>query len=71
MCPETFQPTGSYNMSNTKRFGIQLVINKPKILQYIKGYGNLEKLSINMKLYTLEYNILRFQSSIGGLLFNK
>ena len=58
-------------MSNTKRFGIQLVINKPKILEYIKGYGNLEKLSINMKLYTLEYNILRFQSSIGGLLFNK
>ena len=71
LCPETFQPTGSYNMSNTKKFGIQLVINKQKILQYIKGYGNLEKLSINMKLYTLEYNILRFQSSIGGLLFNK
>jgi len=71
LCPETFQPTGSYNMSNTKRFGIQLVINKSKILEYIKGYGNLEKLSINMKLYTLEYNILRFQSSIGGLLFNK
>lgn len=71
LCPETFQPTGSYNMSNTKRFGIQLVINKQKILEYIKGYENLEKLSINMKLYTLEYNILRFQSSIGGLLFNK
>lgn len=71
LCPESFQPTGSYNMSNTKRFGIQLIISKEKLLKYIQGYGNLDKLSINMKLYTLEYNILRFQSGLAGLLFKQ
>ena len=67
--PESFQPSGTFNMSNIQKFGIQLIINKQKLLKYVQGYANLEKLSINMKLCTFEYNIIRYQSGIAGLLF--
>ena len=71
ICPESFQPTGTFNMSNIKKFGIQIIINKSKLLKYIQGYGNLDKLAINMKLFTSEYNIVRYQSGLAGLLFSK
>ena len=42
-----------------------------KLLVYIGGYKNLKEISIQMDLFTYEYNILRFQSGIAGLLFQK
>ena len=69
--PETLQPTGAYNMSNTSKFWISLVLDYSKLLKYIGGYNNLKQLSIKMNLLTYEYNILRFQSGIAGLLYQQ
>ena len=35
ICPESFQPTGTFNMSNIKKFGIQIIINKSKLLKLL------------------------------------
>jgi hypothetical protein len=69
--PETLQPSGAYNMSNTGKFWISLVLDYTKILKYVGGYNNSKQLSIKMNLFTYEYNILRFQSGIAGLLYQQ
>ena len=69
--PELFQPTGSFNMSNCYKFGINVIMDYKKIIKYIGGYNNLKQMTVKMNLFTYEYNILRFQSGIAGLLFQK
>ena len=69
--PEAFQPTGAFNMSNCYKYGIIVVLDYQKLLNYIGGYKNLKQMSIQMDLFTYEYNILRFQSGIAGLLFQQ
>ena len=69
--PESFQPTGAFNMSNCYKYGITVVMDYQKLLVYIGGYKNLKQISIQMNLFTYEYNILRFQSGIAGLLFQQ
>jgi hypothetical protein len=68
--PEILQPTGAMNMSTINRFGIDLIMDRYKIIKYI-GNENLKKIGVRLTLYTLEYNILRYMSSMGHLLFVK
>ena len=70
--PEKLQPTGAFNMRVINTFTIQLVLDKQKYLQYFKSIGNttnLDTVTIQMNLQTIEYNILRYQAGIAGLLF--
>jgi hypothetical protein len=70
--PEKLQPTGAFNMKVINKFTIQLVLDKQKYLQYFKSVGNttnLDTVTIQMNLQTIEYNILRYQAGIAGLLF--
>jgi hypothetical protein len=72
--PEKFQPTGSINMDMYNTFRIQLIMDKNKFIQYF-GYfnyiSNLDTITITLKLSTLEYNLIRYQSGLAGLLFMK
>jgi len=70
--PEEFQPTGAINMNNFKYFSIEILINKEYILNYIKDKNFIDKLKnikLTMHLNTLEYNFVRYQSGLSGLLF--
>lgn len=72
--PEKFQPTGSINMDMYNSFRIQLILDKNKFLQYFGSFNNitnLDTIMITMNLSTLEYNLLRYQSGLAGLLFMK
>ena len=55
-------------------FRIQLILDKNKFLQYFGSFNsitNLDTTMITMNLSTLEYNLLRYQSGLAGLLFMK
>lgn len=70
--PREFQPSGSINMSNYNIFRIQVQIDKKKLFKYINNLNTLFGLrDVNFKMYltTYEYNVVRYQSSLGGLLF--
>lgn len=72
--PEKFQPTGAINMDMYNTFRIQLVIDKNKFLKYfgnINTATNLDSIMMTINLSTLEYNLVRYQSGLGGLLFMK
>ena len=70
--PTEFQPSGAINMSNYKMFRIQVQIDKYKFLKYINELNtifNLKDINFKMLLTTYEYNVVRYQSSLAGLLF--
>jgi hypothetical protein len=74
LTPEELQPSGVLNMSVIKKFSIELIIDGNKLINYItkiNNISNLQKLSIKLSLFTFEYNIIRYQAGISGLLFNK
>lgn len=72
--PEKFQPTGTINMDMYNTLRIQLILDKNK---FIKIFGNvntitnLDTVTIKMNLSTVEYNLIRYQSGLAGLLFMK
>lgn len=70
--PTEFQPTGAVNMSNYKIFRIQIQIDKRKFFKYLNNINtlfNLKDINFRIFLTTYEYNIVRYQSSLAGLLF--
>jgi hypothetical protein len=72
--PMEFQPTGAINMSNIDTFTIQVEININKLLYYLDSLNilfDLDKVSLSMGLTTYEYNLIRYQSGLAGLLFVK
>ena len=72
--PTEFQPCGTFNMSNINIFTIQIEINVDKLLFYLSSLNilfNLNMVNLSMKLTTLEYNLIRYQSGLAGLLFIK
>ena len=72
--PKIFQPSGSFNMSLINKFTIQIELDNNQISKYINTLGkifDLNKLYIKIILSTCEYNIVRYQSGLAGLLFNK
>ncbi len=70
--PEEFQPTGALNMNTFRLFTIQVILKKSIILDFI-GKTNklfdLNKLSLKINLTTFNYNFVRYQSGLSGLLF--
>ena len=72
--PEKFQPTGTINMDMYNTLRIQLILDKNKFIKYfgnVNTITNLDTVTIKMNLSTLEYNLVRYQSGLAGLLFMK
>ena len=72
MEPEEFQPTGAINLNVTKVFSIHIILDKKSVLNYASNTGNLfdlSKLSAQINLTTIQYNLIRYQSGLSGLLF--
>jgi hypothetical protein len=70
--PEEFQPTGAINLNLTKIFSIQITMDKNALLKYItntKNLFDLKKLTVQINLTTIQYNLVRYQSGLSGLLF--
>jgi hypothetical protein len=70
--PTLFQPSGAINMSNINTFTIQIRLNKIKLLRYLQTFNilfDLNKLSMRINMTTFEYNIVRYQSGLAGILF--
>jgi len=70
--PEDFQPTGAINLTTTRIFSIQIIMDKKGLLNYFgntKTLFDLGKFSAQINLTTIQYNILRYQSGLSGLLF--
>jgi hypothetical protein len=70
--PTEFQPSGAINMSNYKIFRIQIQIDKNKLLKYISSINtlfDLKDINFKMILTTYEYNVVRYQSTLAGLLY--
>ena len=72
--PNDSQPSGALNMSMFKYFTIKIILNKHTFINYLKtlkslyGYKNIT-FSLNLALNN--YNIIRYQSGMSGLLFIK
>lgn len=72
--PEEFQPSGAINMNNYKKFTIKIEIDKIKFIRYLnqlKTLFNIKNTNLKISLSTYEYNIIRYQSGLAGLLFIK
>lgn len=70
--PEEFQPTGAMNLNPYRVFTIEIVMTKKGLVDYINNTNNLfglNKLSIEINLHTINYNFVRYQSGLSGLLF--
>ncbi len=70
--PEEFQPTGAINLNLTRVFSIQVILDKKSVQNYADNTGNLfdlSKLSAQINLTTIQYNLIRYQSGLSGLLF--
>ena len=68
------QPSGAINMSCFDTFTIKIKLNQIKLLNYLRTlkilYG-IEDVKIEIKLMSYEYNFIRYQSGLAGLLFVK
>jgi hypothetical protein len=70
--PEEFQPTGAFNLNTVRVFTIEIIMDKTAVYDYIKNTNtlfNLNKLSAKINLTTIQYNFIRYQSGLSGLLF--
>jgi hypothetical protein len=70
--PEEFQPTGAINLNLTKIFTIEVIMDKEKIANYFtktKVLFNLSNVNAQMNLTTFQYNFVRYQAGLAGLLF--
>ncbi len=70
--PEQFQPTGAMNLNPYKIFTIEIVLSKKGLVDYITNVDTLfglNKLSMEIDLHTVNYNFVRYQSGLSGLLF--
>jgi hypothetical protein len=70
--PEDFQPTGAMNLNTVKVFTIEVILDKNGLVDFINTTNklyNLNKLAIEINLNTVNYNFIRYQSGLSGLLF--
>ena len=68
LLPNGEQPSGAINMNMYNVLRIQLIVDK-KV--YERLFGCVKNVKIDIEINTVEYNLLRFQSGISGLLFSK
>jgi hypothetical protein len=72
MEPEQFQPTGAINMSTLSTFTIRVHFDRKKLLEYynvISTLFNINNIKVSLSMNSMEYNLVRYQSGLAGLLF--
>ena len=65
--PENSQPSGSCNFSKIKNFTLHLELKKPPIIIVNDSVKN--EWEYNVKVYLINYNILKISNGLGGLVF--
>lgn len=72
--PDLFQPSGAINMSCNEYFGINVFIDKNKLINFLKNNNietnNFKKISLKMSLFVHGYNIIRYQSGLCNVLYS-
>jgi hypothetical protein len=72
--PNNVQPSGAVNLYKIDKFTIEIAINNKLLIEVINKVSNfwtIESIDWNLNLYTLNYNILRYQSGLSGLLYKR
>jgi hypothetical protein len=70
--PNNIQPSGSANFYKLKEASIEIAIDNQKFIKILQNLSNffiIKNISWTMNLFTFNYNILRYQSGLSGLLF--
>lgn len=70
--PNNIQPSGSVNFYKLKETSIEIAIDNQKfkkLLQNLSNFFIIKNISLTMYLTTFNYNFLRYQSGLSGLLF--
>jgi hypothetical protein len=72
--PDVYQPTGALNMSMFKYFTIKIIFDKKvfqDFLYKVKVLYGFDDIMFTLNLSSNEYNLIRYQSGLSGLLFIK
>ena len=72
--PNNIQPSGAVNLYKLDKFTIEITINNKLLVEVINRVSNfwrIESIDWNLNLHTLNYNILRYQSGLSGLLYKR
>lgn len=72
--PNNIQPSGAVNLYKIDKFTIEIAINNKLLVEVINKVSNfwtIESIDWNLNLHTLNYNILRYQSGLSGLLYKR
>ena len=72
--PNNIQPSGAVNFYKIDKFTIEIAINNELFMNVINKLSNfltIESIDWNINLYSLNYNILRYQSGLSGLLYKR
>jgi len=72
--PNNIQPSGAVNLYKLDKFTIEIAINNKLLVEVINRISNfwrIESIDWNLNLHSLNYNILRYQSGLSGLLYKR
>lgn len=72
--PNNVQPSGAVNLYKIDKFTIEIAINNKLLIEIINKVSNfwtIESIDWNLNLHTMNYNILRYQSGLSGLLYKR
>jgi hypothetical protein len=72
--PNNIQPSGAVNLYKLNKFTIEIAINNKLLVEVINKISNfwrIESIDWNLNLQSLNYNILRYQSGLSGLLYKR
>ncbi len=72
--PNNIQPSGAVNLYKLDKFTIEIAINNKLLVEAISRISNfwrIESIDWNLNLHSLNYNILRYQSGLSGLLYKR
>jgi hypothetical protein len=72
--PNNIQPSGAVNLYKLDKFTIEIAINNKLFVEAISRISNfwrIESIDWNINLQSLNYNILRYQSGLSGLLYKR
>jgi len=72
--PNNIQPSGAVNLYKLDKFTIEIAINNKLLVEAISRISNfwrIESIDWNLNLQSLNYNILRYQSGLSGLLYKR
>ncbi|MEO0236691.1 MAG: major capsid protein [candidate division WOR-3 bacterium] len=68
--PESYQPSGSVNFSRIDNATLQLTVHSGTFQAIDPDTGNVTSTSAHLRVYAVNYNVLRIMSGMGGLAYS-